>query len=361
MIAVVQRVSSAQVTTEGSPPARIGRGLLILLGVARGDTATDAQWLAKKCLSLRIFNDEQQRMNLSLADVGGELLAVSQFTLLGNCIKGRRPSWSEAADPGEAKELYDSFVSYLREGPHRVRTGIFQAMMEVESINDGPVTLLIDSADWQGRKEGGASPHGADFLLGHGLQRLYLCSRSPRRARLLEMLGVSFEVRFPDEDVACYQAGQDPGQYAINQATDKALSVAGKIKRGIALGADTVVNLGGEILEKPSGPDEAIGYLSRLAGQEHEVLTGICLATAGGGSYLSAVERTRVRMTEMDQETIQAYVKTGEPLDKAGAYGIQGIGGMLVTGVEGCYFNVMGLPLAKLRSLMREMTGERQQ
>ncbi len=354
MIAVVQRVTRAEVRIAGRDPARIGRGLLILLGVARGDTAADAEWLAQKCLSLRIFNDAEHKMNLALADVGGEVLVVSQFTLLGDCVKGRRPSWSNAADPGEAERLYDHFVAELRRGPFRVATGVFQAMMEVESVNDGPVTLLIDTREWQGRQGGDAQARGAERLLGLRHGPLHLASRSPRRARLLEMLAVRFDVQEPDEDGEGWEPGEEPGAYAARQAEAKALSVARRVQTGVVLGADTVVFLEGRVLEKPAGAAQAQEFLARLSGREHEVYTGLCLVRAGGGACIRGVERSRVRMCVLDEETIRAYVATGEPLDKAGAYGIQGVGGMLVAAIDGCYFNVMGLPLARLRALLHE-------
>jgi len=354
MIAVVQRVQRAEVRIAGREPASIGAGLLILLGVARGDTASDAQWLAQKCTSLRIFNDAEHKMNLALADVGGEIMVVSQFTLLGDCVKGRRPSWSHAADPGEAEQLYEQFVAELRHGAHRVATGVFQAMMAVESVNDGPVTLLIDTRDWSGRQGGAEQARGAEKLLGLRHGPLYLASRSPRRARLLEMLGVRFDVEQPDEDGGAWSPGGDPAQYAVRQAEIKALSVARRVKSGIVLGADTVVYLDGQVLEKPAGSEQARAYLAHLAGRQHEVYTGLCLACGGGQTRLGGVECSRVGMSPLDEETIRAYVATGEPLDKAGAYGIQGVGGMLVASIEGCYFNVMGLPLARLRALMHE-------
>jgi D-tyrosyl-tRNA(Tyr) deacylase len=352
MIAVVQRVLRAEVRIAGRDPARIDRGLLILLGVARGDSDTDAKWLAQKCLGLRIFNDVRGRMNLALDDVGGDILVISQFTLLGDCVKGRRPSWSHAAEPHEAERLYERFLGYLRRSPFRVATGVFQAMMEVESINDGPVTLIIDSSKWKARPGG----------TGAGLLRrergvLHLASRSPRRAQLLEMLAVPFEVRVPVEDDGGWQPGQDPAAYAIKQAETKALSVARDVAAGVVLGADTVVYLDGQVLEKPAGPAEAVSYLGRLSGREHDVFTGICLARSGGSVSVSGVERSTVRMVEMTEQIIRDYVATGEPLDKAGAYGIQGIGGMLVSSISGCYFNVMGLPLARLRALFRELEG----
>jgi len=360
MKAVVQRVARAEVRIAGRDPAAIGRGLLILLGVARGDGEPEAEWLARKCLSLRIFNDEQQHMNLSLADVGGEILVVSQFTLLGDCIKGRRPSWSHAADPGEAEQLYELFVDRLRAGGFPVKTGVFQAMMEVAGVNDGPVTLLIDTADWKGRSGDGSPDRAAERILGLRRRPLILASRSPRRARLLEMLGVRFEVHPPDEDGGGWRRGEDPAEYALRQAEEKARSVARRLPKGTVLGADTVVFLDGELLEKPRNPAEAELFLRRLSGREHDVYTAISLmpATAGSGaagSCAGAVERSGVTMSPLEEGTIGDYVGMGEPLDKAGAYGIQGVGGMLVQGIRGCYFNVMGLPLNRLRQLMHSL------
>lgn len=154
MIAVVQRVSSAAVRVGEAYEARIGGGILILLGVAREDDDEDARWLAEKCASLRIFNDAEGKMNLGLDAIDGEALVVSQFTLLGDCEKGRRPSFIGAAEPADADRLYRVFVERLRAaGVRRVETGVFQAMMEVSLVNDGPVTLIVDSGPWKGRRK----------------------------------------------------------------------------------------------------------------------------------------------------------------------------------------------------------------
>ncbi len=146
MIAVVQRVSRAEVRVDGRVTGRIGTGLLVLLGVGRADDDSDAAWTAAKCASLRIFRDADGKMNLGLDEVGGSMLVVSQFTLLGDCAKGRRPSFIDAASPEEANRLYERFVAEVRASGISVETGIFQAMMDVELVNDGPVTLLVDSA-----------------------------------------------------------------------------------------------------------------------------------------------------------------------------------------------------------------------
>ena len=145
MRAVLQRVASARVEVDGKSVGEIGRGLLILLGVEQGDNADDARYLAEKSAQLRIFEDAAGKMNLSLEDVGGQILAVSQFTLLADCRKGRRPGFSRAALPEPADARYQQFVALLRERGLTVATGIFQAEMQVHLINDGPVTLLLDS------------------------------------------------------------------------------------------------------------------------------------------------------------------------------------------------------------------------
>lgn len=163
MIAVVQRVTRASVRVSGELVSEIGPGLLVLVGVRRGDDDSDAAWLAAKCAGLRLFRDAEEKMNLALADVGGAMLVVSQFTLLGDCVKGRRPSFTEAAPPEEGKRLYERFADELERLGVTVRRGVFQAMMEVELLNDGPVTLIVDSADWRARRGDAHSsvPEGA--------------------------------------------------------------------------------------------------------------------------------------------------------------------------------------------------------
>lgn len=142
---VLQRVRGASVTVAGEEISRIGRGLAVLLGVGKGDTEADAAKLADKVAMLRIFEDEQGKMNLSLLDIGGAALVVSQFTLYADCKKGRRPGFDQAAPPEEADKLYNKFVENLRGLGVPVRTGRFQAKMLFEIQNDGPVTVLLDS------------------------------------------------------------------------------------------------------------------------------------------------------------------------------------------------------------------------
>jgi D-aminoacyl-tRNA deacylase len=146
MRAVVQRVSRAQVSVGEEVVGKIGPGLLVLLGVAKSDTKVDAEYVAAKLTVLRIFEDENGKMNLSLAETSGAVLAVSQFTLYGDVRKGKRPSFDEAAPPELARELYEYCVFKIREAGITCETGRFQAMMEVELVNDGPVTILLDSA-----------------------------------------------------------------------------------------------------------------------------------------------------------------------------------------------------------------------
>src|SRR6516165_2583959 len=147
MRAVLQRVSRARVVVGPEVVGQIGRGLLVLLGVTHTDTTEQARWLADKVVSLRIFNDAEDKMNLGLTDVGGEVLVVSQFTLHGDCRKGRRPSFIAAAPPEIAIPLYEAFINAVRAQGIPTATGRFGALMQVELVNDGPVTLIVDSKE----------------------------------------------------------------------------------------------------------------------------------------------------------------------------------------------------------------------
>ena len=142
---VVQRIKTAKVSVEGTEIGKAGAGLCLLLGVAKEDTTESADRLAEKIAELRIFEDENGKMNLSVKDVRGEILVVSEFTLYGDCAKGRRPSFSRAAGPAEAERLYNYFVQRLQDSGLEVATGKFQAKMEVSLVNDGPVTFILDS------------------------------------------------------------------------------------------------------------------------------------------------------------------------------------------------------------------------
>jgi D-tyrosyl-tRNA(Tyr) deacylase len=145
MKTVIQRVDSASVRIDGNEVSRIGRGLLVLVGVEKGDVEKDADFLLDKIIHLRIFEDGEGKMNFSLLDISAELLVVSQFTLLADCRKGRRPSFTDAAEPERATRLYEYMLSKAREKVTKVAQGRFQAMMKVELVNDGPVTILLDS------------------------------------------------------------------------------------------------------------------------------------------------------------------------------------------------------------------------
>ena len=145
MRAVVQLVSMAEVTIQKKIVGSIGPGLVVLLGISRNDTVKEIDYLADKIINLRIFPDQNQKMNLSVKDIKGEILLVSQFTLLGDCRKGRRPSYSNAAPPERAKKLYDTFIQKLDDLGIPTATGEFQAMMKVNLVNNGPVTILLDS------------------------------------------------------------------------------------------------------------------------------------------------------------------------------------------------------------------------
>jgi D-tyrosyl-tRNA(Tyr) deacylase len=159
MKALIQRVSRARVTVDGQETGAIGRGYAILLGVRQQDSQTDALYLAEKTAGLRIFPDAQDKMNLSLSEVGGAVLVISQFTLYADTRKGNRPSFIQAADPAEAERLYEVYVNQLRHllGAGQVATGVFRANMSVEIVNDGPVTIELSSDSRSGR--GGCMPH----------------------------------------------------------------------------------------------------------------------------------------------------------------------------------------------------------
>lgn len=145
MRAVIQRVTSSSVTVDNNQISSIGPGLMVLFGVTHADGPTDAEYLADKVVNLRIFEDQDGKMNQSLLDIGGEILVVSQFTLYGDCKKGRRPSFIEAAPPDKAESLYEYFIEQIKEKGISAQSGKFRAMMKVELVNDGPVTLIIES------------------------------------------------------------------------------------------------------------------------------------------------------------------------------------------------------------------------
>jgi len=148
---VIQRVREAKVTVLESTTGSIRTGLVVLIGISRSDTAADADYLVDKLIGLRVFPDAEGKMNRSVSEAGGSLLLISQFTLYGDCRRGRRPSFDQAAPPEQAQALYEHFVARAKAGPVQVETGIFQASMQVQLVNDGPVTIWMDSADREKR------------------------------------------------------------------------------------------------------------------------------------------------------------------------------------------------------------------
>jgi nucleoside triphosphate pyrophosphatase len=184
--------------------------------------------------------------------------------------------------------------------------------------------------------------------------RIILASNSPRRKELLQNAGIDF-VSDPADVDESRLPGELPAEYAVRLALDKALCTASRHADGIVVGADTVVVAQGEVLGKPSSTEDAARMLGMLSGRTHEVVTGIALVNAATGAKITASETTRVRMRALTRAQVEAYVATGEPMDKAGGYGIQGRASLFVESVEGCYFNVVGLPMARLAVMLGEM------
>ncbi len=190
-----------------------------------------------------------------------------------------------------------------------------------------------------------------DLLSG---RRLILASSSPRRAWILRQVGIRFRtVAVEVEENA--EEGITPGDYVLTLAERKARSAASKLREGVVLGADTIVFFQGEIMGKPRDAQEAVEMLTRLSGNIHEVYTGLAIIDVGRGRIATGYEVTKVKFRPLSAEFIVNYVKTGEPLDKAGAYGVQKKGALLVEWVKGCFYNVVGLPLARLLGLLREL------
>jgi len=183
-----------------------------------------------------------------------------------------------------------------------------------------------------------------------------LASSSPRRHRILSGLDLDFVVDRPGI-VELARDGEDPGEHVARLSREKALVVAGRHDRGTVLGADTAVLIDGTLLGKPAGPEEAIEMLGRLSGRWHEVLTGLTVVRCSDRARVSAVETTRVLVRRLGDEEIREYVGGGEPLDKAGSYGIQECGAAVVERVDGCFYNVVGLPVARLCRALEELRG----
>jgi MAF protein/D-tyrosyl-tRNA(Tyr) deacylase len=357
MRAVLQRVARARVAVDREVTGAVGTGLLVLAGVRKGDTADDAAWIAAKIAGLRIFPDEAGRMNRSVGEAGGAVLLVSQFTLYGDVRKGRRPSFDRAAPPEEAVPLLDALKRELEASGLRVETGRFGAHMEVDLRNDGPVTILLDSEDRsRGGGAGTATAGDRQRLAAGASPPLILASASPRRRALLEEVGLRFTVEPVDVDESA-DLPPDPAEHARVLAERKAHAAADGRREGIIVAADTIVVLGGRVYGKPAGESEAMRMLGDLAGREHTVITGVCVLDAASGRRRSTVVSTLVRFHALSRDEIRRYVATGEPLDKAGAYAIQGRGALLVAGIEGDWSNVVGLPVGAMLDLIEEVAG----
>lgn len=184
---------------------------------------------------------------------------------------------------------------------------------------------------------------------------LILASKSPRRRKLLKLLGHPFTCTVSGVEETSVP-GEAPSGHVTRLSREKAADIGKSLTGGIVIGSDTIVVLDGDIMEKPSSRDEAVGMIMRLQGHTHTVFTGFALYNAATGEMMSDYETTRVTMRPIERALAERYVATGEPMDKAGAYGIQGYGAALITGIEGCYFTVMGLPLAKLAAALRGFT-----
>lgn len=182
--------------------------------------------------------------------------------------------------------------------------------------------------------------------------KIILASASPRRAQLMEQLGINFRIMVSEVDEQI-TPGQSPETLVQELARRKAEAVALGEDEGLVIAADTLVISDGHIFGKPTSPDEAVAMLQQLSGKSHTVVTGVAVVNAATGEVLTGAEKTEVYFRPLTEEEIWAYVRSGEPLDKAGAYGIQGLGSLLVSRIEGCFFNVVGLPLAKLAEMLR--------
>jgi len=369
MRALLQRVSRASVSVDGDVVGAVDAGLLVLAGVRAGDAPDDAAWLADKIVGLRVFPDETGRMNRSVLEAEGGVLLVSQFTLHADTRKGRRPSFVAAAPPEEAVPLLEELKGRLEGFGLRVPTGRFGAHMDVELVNDGPVTILLDSAD-RPRPDGGGDgrspvvevesrlPEGRFRLLqpGSPLERipLVLASASPRRRDLLRDLGLSFTVHAPEVDETT-DVPDHPEDQARVLAERKARALGDRFRESILLAADTIVVVDGRVLGKPGDDAEAVAMLRALSGRGHVVMTAVCVAHPARNRYYTRVVSTRVRFRGVGDDEIRRYVASGEPFGKAGGYAIQGLGALLVDGIEGDYSNVVGLPLGATLDLLEEV------
>jgi MAF protein/D-tyrosyl-tRNA(Tyr) deacylase len=362
MRALLQRVTRASVRVDGSTIGAIGPGILALAGVAKDDSEADADWIGRKIALLRIFPDEERRMNRSVVDAGGAVLLVSQFTLHADARKGRRPSFEKVAGPELAVPLLDRLrLAIEREGVH-VESGRFGAMMDVELVNDGPVTIFLDSEESRAEPAQSSDATRVRFSARRALvapgsplfaRPLTLASASERRRDLLEELGLPFVIDASDADEE-NDVPSDPERHVLVLAERKARAVAARRAEGLVLGADTIVVLDARILGKPRDAADAFAMLRSLAGREHMVWSGVCVLDAASGAARARAAATRVRFHAATDDELREYVESGEPFGKAGAYAIQGTGRFLVAGIEGDYTNVVGLPIGVTLDLLAE-------
>jgi MAF protein/D-tyrosyl-tRNA(Tyr) deacylase len=369
MRALLQRVSRARVSVDGEVVGAIDGGLLVLAGARAGDEPADAAWLADKIVGLRVFPDAAGKMNRSVVEAGGGVLLVSQFTLHADTRKGRRPSFVAAAAPAEAVPLLDELKSRIEAFGVKVPTGSFGAHMQVDLTNDGPVTILLDSeerrpaagnvaVDPPDGQQTTRLPEGRFRLLGADspLSRvpLVLASASPRRRDLLRDLGLSFTMHAAEVDERT-DVPEEPEEHCRVVAERKVRALADRFREAIVLAADTIVVAGTRILGKPGDEADAVEMLKLLSGRAHRVLTAVCVAHPARNRYYGRVVSTRVRFRAIGEEEIRRYVASGEPFGKAGAYAIQGLGALLVSGIDGDYSNVVGLPLGATLDLIEEV------
>ncbi len=376
MRALIQRVERAGVVVAGQNVGAVGSGLLVLAAVKHGDTDEDCDWIAGKIADLRIFGDEAGKMNLSVAETGGSVLLVSQFTLYGDVRKGRRPSFTGSAPPDMAVPMLDRLKARIEAAGVPVETGEFGAHMKVELLNDGPVTLMLDSEDRRGAggedssdsvdrafvdtADTGAMKSDRFRLLRDGSPLrtvpIVLASSSPRRRDLLRDLGLPFSVQEPEVDESV-GPGTQPEVQAREVAVRKARAVGARMRECVIIAADTIVTRDGQVFGKPGDRVEAIDMLTHLSDGEHRVVTGVCVAHPASDLWFTRIVITVVRFRNVGEAEIRRYVDTGEPFGKAGAYAIQELGGLLVSGIRGDYSNVVGLPLGATLDLLDELIG----
>lgn len=372
MRVVLQRVRRSTVRVDNETVGAVDGGFLALVGVAKDDGEEDADWIAKKILGLRVFADDAGKMNRSITETGGGVLLVSQFTLFADAAKGRRPSFEKAARPELAVPLLDRVARAITAAGVPLATGRFGAMMDVELLNDGPVTILLDSEDARRKADEGAAGSLSDaaaVLVGEipprfsrrldlagesspfRVEPLVLASASPRRRDLLESLGIPFVVDAADIDETA-DVPKDPTRCVETLAERKARAVAARRERGLILAADTIVVQGDVIYNKPDDDEHAFRMLRALAGRDHFVYTGVCVMDAGSGVARTTTVVTRVRFHDATDDELRGYIATGEPFGKAGAYAIQGHGSLLVAAIDGDYTNVVGLPIGATLDLL---------